>query len=364
MTTPSPAFNEKKAIKHLSNAVIFLDETYTLPVKKLVGRDRTSARKDLKKIMHTISEAMEIEDINKLKKQYQKIETYIEEEKEKRSELLRKKRFAKEHHTNTLSEIVPTDTLKNWVARTKGDFQLLADRCDDEIENYENELATIREELSELLSHQGGHISPEHLEVWLSSAIKDELLGMAVLFDGAKNITEHLKFLTEESGEDLKTAKKYYGMIVILHELIISMQENLIIKIESEVLPKLKKHKREALSNINESEKLLKENQHNNTLKNNIESNKITIQSIDYYYDFIKQSKESVKRALTVSKKERDVAINTYKTVKTSYNAASLIHEQAITFETLGNIMMPEVPDFQNKNMRENLREISKEITP
>ncbi len=362
MATSTPAFNEKKALKHLSTAVVFLDETYTLPANKLVGRDRTNARKDLKKIMHSISEAMEIEDINDLKKQYQKIEKYIEEEKEKKSELSRKKRFAKEHETSSLSGLVPTKTLKNWTARTKGDFQILIERCEDEIESYENELAKIREELSALLSHQGGHISPEHLEIWLSSTIKDELLGMAILFDGAKTITEHLKVLTEESGEDLKSAKKYYGMVVILHELIISMQENLIDKIEGEVLPKLKEQKNEALAIIEKSKKLLKEHHHNNTLKNNIESNKVTIQSIDYYYEFIRQSKESVKRALSVSKKERNIARNTYETVKTSYNVASLIHEQAITFETLGNIMMPEVPDFQNKNMRENLREISKEM--
>ncbi|MCW4153929.1 hypothetical protein OM427_31005, partial [Halomonas sp. 18H] len=363
MATSTPAFNEKQALKHLSTAVVFLDETYTLPAKKLVGRDRASAKKDLRKIMHSISEAMEIEDINDLKKQYQKIEKYIEEEKEKKSELSRKKRFAKEHETSTLSGLVPTETLKNWTARTKGDFQILIERCEDEIESHENELAKIREELSVLLSDQGGHISPEHLEIWLSSTIKDELLGMAILFDGAKTITEHLKVLTEESGEDLKSAKKYYGMVVILHELIISMQEKLIEKIEGEVLPKLKEQKNEAQLNIKESENLQKEGHQKEKLQKNAGSNKITIQSIDYYYEFIRQSKESVKQALSLSIKERNVARNTYKTVKTSYNVSSLIHDQAITFETLGNIMMPEVPDFQNKNMRENLREISKEIT-
>ncbi|KUJ86694.1 MAG: hypothetical protein XD36_2884 [Halomonas sp. 54_146] len=355
-------FNQKKAFNRLESAVKILDERYSLPAKKMIGRDKTSAQKDLKKIMNSVSEIMEIEDINKQKKLYSKIETLIDEEKSKISLLKTKKRLARESKASTLGKIIPTTGLKSILASSKSDYQYLIDECESNIESYNIQLQEIAQSIADNLNSNSGQVNADQVEVWLSSSTGEDLLKMASIFEGVKTITEELGHLTEESGENISNAKKYYGMVLIMSEMIIIMQKAFIEKIDNEIIPKLKESKCQALRTIKESEKLIRESHHSPVLKNNIKSNLITIENIENYNQLMLKIRDGAIKSLELNMKERNIAENTYKTVKISYNVSTLMAHQYNTFSQLANIMLPQVSGFKNLKMREGMRDVNKMI--
>ncbi len=67
----------------------------------------------------------------------------------------------------------------------------------------------------------------EQIKVLLSRVDSENIIQMSVVFDVLKQITKQLMELTQSSGEEIKTAKKYYGMHVVLIEMVIHMQDQI-----------------------------------------------------------------------------------------------------------------------------------------
>ena len=182
---------------------------------------------------------------------------------------------------------------------------------------------------------------------------------MSVVFSHIKDITLQLEELTATSGENLSYAKKYYGMVVMLHKLIVYMQNRFIADVENNIKPKLRQFNKEANTNLKEAKKLYRNDNNNQVLKSNIDANNLTIKAINLYLDIVNSQQRKIKKALKISKEQEKVAINTYKTVKLSSLVSALINNGLKTFDTLSKLQIPDMAKFENKEIQEQFRKLT-----
>tara|TARA_Y100001970_G_scaffold293158_1_gene438216 strand:- start:3665 stop:4816 length:1152 start_codon:yes stop_codon:yes gene_type:complete len=361
------SFEKKEVIDTLEDSVAFLDEEINLPDDSFFGKDKDDVKEEIDEFLDELFIMLELSKVVELRETYGELEKKIDSENNEISELKKEQVFAPAESESSLSKIVPdskyTDTIKQFIAETKGDYEKIIQIKGKNIKGYEEELDKIAVGISEALLEKNINMDPEQLKVWLSSAIGDDIISMSVVFSHIKDITLQLEELTATSGENLSYAKKYYGMVVMLHKLIVYMQKKFIDDVENNIKPKLRQFNKEANSNLKEAKKLFRKDKKNQVLKSNIEANKMTIKAINLYLDIVNSQQRKIKKALKISKEQEKIALNTYKTVKLSSMVSALINNGLKTFDTLSKLQIPDMAKFENKEIQEQFRKLTMRIS-
>ena len=357
------SIDKKRVIDTLEESIPFLDEEINLPDDSFWGKDKNDIKEEIDEFLDELFVMLELSKVVELRETYGEIEKKIDSENNELSELKKDQVFAPAESESSLSKIVPdskyTDSFKKFIAETKGDYEKIIQIKKKNIKGYERELDKIAVGISEALAEKDITMDPEQLKVWLSSAIGDDILSMSVVFSHIKEITIQLEELTASSGENLAYAKKYYGMVVMLHKLIVYMQKIFIADVDNNIKPKLRQFSKEANSNLNEARKLYRKNNNNQILKSNIEASKITIKAVNLYLKIVNSQQGKIKKALRISIEQEKVAINTYKTVKLSSMVSALINNGLKTFDTLSKLQIPDMAKFENKEIQEQFRKLT-----
>jgi hypothetical protein len=355
-------FDTREVLGALEDALVVHDEIPTLEESTFIGRDQEDATADLDELIEDAMALLESEAINNLRTQYRELEERLEEQEQKLTEYRSERVLAVEDGRSLQTRLVPGDTLKSFVAVTKADYDMLIEATENNIEAYEEEKALTMTQMSQALNAIGVELDADQLEAMMSSVVGDDIVSMSVVFNAIKDMTTQLAELTQSSGEDLEHAKKYYGMVVVLHRIMAHMQESFVADVDEKYLPKLTQYRDNARSNIEESRDLMGEGGNEKTLKNNIQSNKLTIEVIDLYADMLERQRDKVAAAHEVTVREMKVANNTYNTVSLSSSVVSMIREGANTFDQLISLQMPDIREFQNEEVREEFRNLTERL--
>lgn len=359
---PAPTFDQGKAFQLLGRAAGYFDEIATLPQNHWLRRDQDRANRDIDDLIDDALKVMDVPAIVEMRKNYRQLEERIAAEQNRIADLRERRMFAPDTDASTLSRFTPGESLRTMTASTRGDYDRLIEARQNNIKAYQEELDGLQRAMSESLQAIGLKLAPDQLELWLSSAIGDDVVSMGVVFRSIRTITLRLEELTRESGENLAIASRYYGMVVMLHRLVVSMQKDFIAKVDEEILPHLQAYRDEADEVIAESRELIRSGGQHAGLESNIAANELTQRAIDLYLRIVNSQREKVAQALEISQREEQVAINTYRTVRLSSNVADLIREGLGTFETLSDLQVPEMAEFQNEEIRQEFRLLTERL--
>ncbi|WP_158773861.1 hypothetical protein [Cobetia sp. L2A1] len=355
-------FDQPEAFATLKKAVSYFDEMETLPEEAWISRDQTSARDDMDDMIKQAMEALDVPELTQLRTTYRKVEDKISDTRQQISELKEKRILAPDTDVSTLTRFTPTETLREFTASTRGDYDLLIKAHETNIEAYQGELTTLEGQLAARLKEIDITLTPDQVQVWLSSVVGDDVLDMSVVFASIKSVAQQLAELTRDSGENLEYARRYYGMVVMLHRMIVTMQEDFITRVNDEVLPKLKGFATEAEATTRDARSLIKQGGQRESLENNIRANALTLKTITLYRTLVSEQRDRVKQSLSQSQRELAVATNTYRTVKLSAHVADLIRQGVKTFDTLAELQVPVAISFQNSAMREEFRKLTERM--
>lgn len=355
-------FDTREVLGALEDALVVHDEIPTLEESTFIGRDQEDAEADLDELVEDAMALFESEAINDLRTQYRELEERIENQKQNLSEYRSERVLAIEDGRSLRTKLMPGDALKSYVAVTKADYDMLIEASENNIKAYEEDKARTMTQMSQALNAIGVDLDSDQLEAMMSSVVGDDIVTMSVVFSAIKDMTTQLAELTQSSGEDLAHAKKYYGMVVVLHRIMAHMQASFIADVDETYLPKLTQYRNDAQSNIEESRDLISAGGNEATLENNIESNKLTIRVIELYADMIEGQRDKVAAAHEVTVREMKVADNTYRTVSLSSSVVSMIREGANTFDQLISLQMPDIREFQNEEVREEFRNLTERL--
>ncbi|WP_404984029.1 hypothetical protein [Cobetia marina] len=355
-------FDQPEAFATLKKAVGYFDEMDTLPEEAWISRDKASARSDMDEMIEEAMQALDVPQLSTLRSTYRQVEDKIRESRREISELKEKRILAPDTEVSTLTRFTPTDTLREFTASTRGDYDLLIAAHEKNITAYQGELTTLEGKLAARLEEIGITLTPDQVQVWLSSVVGDDVLTMSVVFASIKSVAQQLAELTRDSGENLDYARRYYGMVVMLHRMIVTMQQDFIARVDDEVLPQLQGFADEAEATTRDARALIKQGGSRESLENNIRANALTLKTINLYRSLVSEQRDRVKTSLTKSQRELAVATNTYRTVKLSAHVADLIRQGVKTFDTLAGLQVPVATSFENSAMREEFRKLTERM--
>ncbi len=254
------------------------------------------------------------------------------------------------------------DKALNPLIVTKSGYDKKIQNGKDDIIQAERDIAVEKEKLIEDLNRIGMKLDPESIDNLLESITGDEFVRVSIIFDNAKQFAAELERLTNESGEDLEAAKKYYGVYLMLLKTVSRLQEKFVENVDSEYYPKLDKFAEVARSNINEAKRAIELGGDETVLRSNIDSNQLTYDAANFYKQGLAHQKHQMMMANLETKKNILTAANTYKTVALSKDVAALMAVSRRAFDSISGLSVPDLRPFQNEKMKEAFGQMTREL--
>ena len=335
----------------MQDGVGLVDNIKKAPQSAFFSADKKSLKDDLDVILDKMIVLLEDENINDYRHKIAEIEQYIAASK------------ANIAHYRELKITAPRT---HMVKTTKDAYDQKIAQEQHNIKLYGQESQRIKTYLRERLDDMGIHLTQEQVDILLSRVDGDDIIQMSVVFDVLKKITQRLMQLTQESGEDIHQAKKYYGMHVVLLEMVNYMQQKYIEQVDNIYIPKINTIIDKTLLTQKTAREHLKAD---NNLKrratyiNNIEAQNLTLKAARLYKDNLRQQKQKVLSAQGVIQKDLNLAQNTYDTVELSADLLSVLKTSQDSFDVLMSLQVPEIVPFENLQMKTKFQELSDKIS-
>ena len=246
---------------------------------------------------------------------------------------------------------------------TKEDYDKMISEEEKEIKANERAVDQLKNDIVRVMKELNLEIDRDGLESLLSSVSGDDFVSMIALFDNIRQLTGQLQDLTEQSGEALDIAKRYYGMHVVLVKIMDRMQIKFIAEIDQEHIPRLEGYTKEAEGNIRQALDLIREEGGDETiLRSNIESNELTTRAAKLYTEYLLQNADLIRAENEQIKKNLSTALNTYKTVKLSSDVSRLMKTGRQNFEALMKLQIPPLREFRNEMLRKEYQRMTTEL--
>jgi hypothetical protein len=262
------------------------------------------------------------------------------------------------------------------LSELKKKYKLTFDKGDkaditEDIVDKESDIAYVAEQRSliivavqERLNDFGTFVTEEQVEALLTKVNVNEILSMTTVFPVISEFANYLGQVSQDTGEDLTAAKKYYGMYVLLLELQLFIQDQYINKLEYTFIPRITELGNQNNKLIKETKALSRKTNSKNLsiYKKNLESQQYSAKVINSYKKQLQSDLKKVKSAKARLKKDYDAAVNTYKTVDIAFNVSGLIKENEKLFDEVMNLQAPELIPFENEKMKDEFSKISAQI--
>lgn len=333
----------------MQDGVQLVDKIKQAPQSRFFGEDKQSLQEDLDKILDKMV-VLEDENINDYRHKIAEIDDYIATSKANIA------RYREQRITAPRSHMVKT---------TKEAYDKKIAQEQENIKLYRQESQRIKIYLRERLQDMGIKLSQEQVEVLLSRVDGDDIIQMSVVFDVLKKITQRLMQLTRESGEDIQQARKYYGMHVVLLEMVNYMQDKYIEQVDKIYIPRIDTIINKTLATRNTAQARLKEQTgpgRRTIYQKNIQAQTLTLKAARLYKNNLEEQKAKVRKAQQVIKKDLQLAQNTYDTVELSADFLSVLKTSQASFDVLMNLQVPEIVPFENLQMKNKFQELSETL--
>lgn len=337
----------------LSEALALRDRQETLPASSWFGADKSSNAKKIDELLDQALEILVQGRAGDLRRQALELRTDIPGLRLE-ADGLRNERIS-----------APETSRLPWV-RTRAKIDERLSELEEEISHRERALSEVNAQLAEALRALGLQLDQGQIDVLLSSVTGDDLLQNAVVFANVRAMVEKLAELSREDRDNLEINRRYSGLYLVLNDLLIHTQEELVRKIDEDYKPRLGEIAKEAEALRRDA--LAKAGQKGYTeaqrrsFSLNAESNAMTLRVADLYMQLLDSQRKGVLDNLTDLRRNRDLAENTYRTVRSSGDLRNLIRSGLELFDSIHALSMPEIRPFENETIRREFEEINKRL--
>lgn len=251
------------------------------------------------------------------------------------------------------------------------DYESLSDAIGDlekRIEGQELDIIVTKRRFQEAMENAGAPLPDEQVDLLLDSVTGEDLVALAAAYEAVRGISEQLRRLMDESGEDLEYAKRYYGMHTALIALLVEAQTQFLEQIDGEYQPKLQAIARDIRAASRETQRLLKDDptpDQKEALLANAKSQKIAMDALRLYKDYLDRQRAQIQAARQRTVKELRVADNTLRTVDASFQLREVMESAAASFEALRELESPGFERlFRNEQLRKEFQELTEKLAP
>lgn len=254
----------------------------------------------------------------------------------------------------------PTESL---IKKTLADYDAaIADRQAD-IRRFEAELATVKRQFAAELRALGLELSDEQLDFMLTTVVGDNLIDLGILFDNVKVITGQLERLVEDSGEDLQSARRYYGLYVILLKSLRQMHLQVELAIANSYIPRIDAIAQRATELSAETQTLLKRNPDRQAiLQANLDAQRLTLEAAAIYRQYLDEQGRQITAARIALETDIATAWNTYETVRVSGELVGIVKASQKLLDGLISRQVPALRPFRNLEMQREFEKLTEQL--
>ncbi|MBQ6971639.1 MAG: hypothetical protein IJP86_04705 [Synergistaceae bacterium] len=235
-----------------------------------------------------------------------------------------------------------------------------------EIRRTESQMGAINSRLADELRGIGLELTDTQTDILLNSVTGEDIIQNTVIFDNVRAVVEKLEELSRNDTNNLEIIRRYTGMYLVLNDLLIHTQEELVRKMETDYRPRLKNVITEAESLRKQAMAKSNDKAYTSAQRKafalNAKSNAATIEAAGLYGELLDSQKASIMSSIRSLRLNRDLAENTYRTVRSSGELRELIHSGLQAFDTVGRLSMPELQIFESGAMRAEFDEINRRL--
>ena len=337
----------------LSDALSLRDKQETLPASSWFGADRTSNARKIDELLDRALEILAQGRAGDLRRQALELRAEIPKLRLE-ADGLRNQRIS-----------APESSRLPWV-RTRAKIDERLSELDGEIADRERALSAVNAQLAEALRGLGLQLDDRQIDILLSSVTGDDLLQNAVVFSNVRAMVEKLAELSREDRDNLEINRRYSGLYLVLNDLLIHTQEELVRRIDGEYKPRLGEIGREAEALRKEALAKASQAGYSDSQKKsfalNAESNAMTLRVAELYTRLLDSQRKGILDNLADLRRNRDLAENTYRTVRSSGDLRNLIRSGLELFDSIHALSMPEILPFENEAIRREFEEINKRL--
>ena len=337
----------------LSDALSLRDRQEKLPASAWFGADRTSNARKIDELLDRALEILVQGQAGDLRRQALELRTEIPKLRLE-ADGLRNRRIS-----------APESSRLPWV-RTRAKIDERLSELDGEIADRERALSAVDAQLAEALRALGLQLDDRQIDVLLSSVTGDDLLQNAVVFANVRVVVEKLAELSREDRDNLEVNRRYSGLYLVLNDLLIHTQEELVRRIDGKYKPRLVEIGREAEALRKEALAKASQAGYSDSQKKsfalNAESNAMTLRVAELYTRLLDSQRKGILDNLADLRRSRDLAENTYRTVRSSGDLRNLIRSGLELFDSIHALAMPEILPFENEAIRREFEEINKRL--
>lgn len=335
-------------VPKLDDALLLEERQGELPEKTWIGPDQRSNREAINALL---DEAVRILSISPVQDYRERIRSLQSEIERARAEIAdaRQKRVA-----------APSEST---IKRTISDYDRIIETRERDIDRLDRELAAVRQTFAGELRQIGLDLGEEQVELLLSTVVGDNLVDLGVLFDNVKAMTAQLEQLVAQSGEDLQSAKRYYGLYVILLQALNRMHLQIEEAIGERYLPQIDGIVARARQLSGETRRLQREAPaRRDLLAANLTAQQTTIEAATVYRQYLSEQATQVRQARTELDKDIAAAWNTYETVRVSGELVSLVRSSQQLLEGLMSREVPALRPFENLEMQREFQRLTEQL--
>lgn len=306
---------------------------------------KSDYQEDIDELYAQVFEMITDEGIEDLKERLLKNDENLKDENQRLTELKKKQSLAYE----------PAE---------KANYDLKIAKQNAKIKNIKANKQSLIREVQFRLSEFGVDVTDDQVEALLVKVNANDILSMSTTFPVIAKFATHLGEITQNTGEDLVSAKKYYGMYVLLLELQLFIQDQYIDRLENEFIPKIDQLKERSIELISNTKDLMRKSSKKprEIFANNLESQEFTLKAINLYKSQLISDLSKVKKAKAKLSEDYKVAMNTYETVDLSFNVSALINANSNLFKDVMTLQAPELIPFENTKLKEEFEKLTLQI--
>lgn len=236
----------------------------------------------------------------------------------------------------------------------------------DSLINKKNILIeTLGYDLQIKMLNLGIDLSIEQIQILTTRVDGDDLAKSIAIFDVTKQITDSLGILMKQNSFNGESTARYYGIYVILSEILGFAQREYILKLDEVYLKRINEIKNNSYKSISMAENKIAESQFEQSIKifkNNIEAERFTIKAANNYREILINQRSKLLIALKTTEEQISVGYSSYTTASNSSILSTLIQDTQSSFDNIMSMQIPEIIPFENSELETEFIKLSGKI--
>lgn len=252
----------------------------------------------------------------------------------------------------------------NPLKATRSSLQEDIDALRGEIGKLEQKLETDKERIFAEISARGLPVSREQLETMLSAADGKDTASIMAVAENISAIQRSIESQLAAPDASVELLQTYTGVYMMCNKIYVHALQQALEQIDSQYLDRLAGIRKEAALLQRNARSMLSgaEEADRKILEVNIAANQRTLDAVDLYNQYLTRQKKHLQQLLQRAEKSFDVAVNTYRTVKTSSDLLGMMHTSEADFSRIFAFQPPDLSLLYDARLRQEFDDITSRL--